>query len=142
MEEDAETGWVRRFNVDGDKLTLTEGTRELLPKAYEAFETCLDRLISDVFDGDNKLRWLLLQYVTLQLLSDTAFCLQRWAIKGGGQDRQHNHQKGIEKWLWRALWDIYIACDINTQESWARFGVGIPQIRLRLSLLEGTASIT
>jgi hypothetical protein len=142
MEEDEDTGWVRRFNIDGDKLTLTEETRELLPKAYGAFETCLDRLISDVLDGDNKLRWLLLQYVTLQLLSDTAFCLQRWAIKGGGQDRQHNHQKGIEKWLWRALWDIYIACDINTQESWARFGVGLPQIRMRKSLLEGTASIT
>jgi hypothetical protein len=116
MEEDEETGWVRRFNIDGDKLTLTEGTRELLPKAYKAFGICLDRLISDVLDGDNKLRWLLLQYVTLQLLSDTAFCLQRWAVKGGGEDRQHNHQKGIEKWLWRALWDIYIACDINTQE--------------------------
>lgn len=141
MEEDEKTGWARRFRLDGDKLALTEATTDLLPKAYDAFETCLDRLISDVLDGDKKLRWLLLQYVTLQLLSDTAFCLQRWAIKGGGQDRQHNHQRDIDKWLWRALWDIYIACDINTMGSWARFGVEAPQMRNRMSLLEGTASI-
>jgi len=141
MEEDEETGWVRRFDVVGDKLALTKQTKELLPKAYDAFQVCLDRLIEEVLDGDKILRWLLLQYVTLQLLSDTAFCLQKWAIKGGGQDREHNHQRGIEKWLWRALWDIHIACDINTQESWARLGVDAPQMRARMSLLEGTASI-
>jgi hypothetical protein len=128
MEEDNETGWVRRFVLDGDKLNLTESTNKLLPKAYEAFETCLDELIDKVLDGDNKLRWLLLQYVTLQLLSDTAFCLQRWTVKGGGRDRSRNHQKGIEKWLWRALWDIYIVFDINTRESWARFRVELPNV--------------
>jgi len=143
MEDDEETGsWVRRFDVVGEKLVLTKATKELLPKAYDAFQVCLDRLIDEVLDGDKTLRFLLLQYVTLQLLSDTAFCLQKWAIKGGGQDRQHNHQRGIEKWLWRALWDIHIACDINTQESWARLGVDAPQMRARMTLLDGTASIS
>eukprot|EP00980_Cylindrotheca_fusiformis_P014000 scaffold3653_cov124-Cylindrotheca_fusiformis.AAC.3 len=142
MEDDDTTGWVRRFDVEGDKLKLTEATKDLLPKAYEAFEKSLDRLILEVLDGDQKLRWLLLQYVTLQLLSDTAFCLQRWAIKGGGEDREHNHQKGIEMWLWRALWDIYIACDINTLESWARFRIEAPHLSARSPLLEGTASIS
>ncbi|CAJ1934530.1 unnamed protein product [Cylindrotheca closterium] len=142
MEEDDETGWVRRFDMVDDKLALSQHTKELLPQAYDAFQVCLDRLIEEVLDGDKGLRWLLLQYVTLQLLSDTAFCLQKWCIKGGGQDREHNHQRGIEKWLWRALWDIHIACDINTQDSWARLGVDAPQLLARTSLLEGTTSIS
>jgi hypothetical protein len=124
--------WVRRFvptcDNDGNlqKLALTEETVDLLPKAYHAFEVALDRIIDEVFDGDDSLRWLLIQYVTLQLLSDTAFCLQRWQIKGGGKDRNMNHNKGIEKWLWRALWDIYVAYDINTRSSWSRFRVVEP----------------
>ncbi|KAL3942637.1 MAG: hypothetical protein SGBAC_003209 [Bacillariaceae sp.] len=141
MEEDEETGWVRRFDVMGDKLALSQETKELLPQAYDAFQICLDRLIDEVLDGDKTLRWLLLQYVTLQLLSDTAFCLQKWCIKGGGQDREHNHQRGIEKWLWRALWDIHIACDINTLESWGRLGVDAPQMQARVTLLDGTHNI-
>ena len=144
MEEDDSGSWVRRFEIDGEKLRLTKETKELIPKAYAAFEKALDRLIEELFDGDRKLRLLLLQYVTLQLLSDTAFCLQKWVIKGGGRDRKDNHQRNIEKWLWRALWDIYIASDINTKESWVRFKVsdpGLQRARFRLSLLEGNMSI-
>jgi hypothetical protein len=124
--------WVRRFvstcDKDGNhqKLELTKETVDLLPKAYHAFEMALDRIIDEVFDGDDSLRWLLIQYVTLQLLSDTAFCLQRWQVKGGGKDRNMNHNKGIEKWLWRALWDIYVAYDINTRSAWSRFRVVEP----------------
>jgi hypothetical protein len=130
MEEDGQGSWVRRFDVQGEKLALTKETTELLPKAYDAFETCLDRIIEELLDGDGDLRWLLIQYVTLQLLSDTAFCLQRWEMKGGGRTRDHNHNKGIEKWLWRALWDVYVAFDINTQDSWARFEVEHPHYLL------------
>jgi hypothetical protein len=86
------------------------------------------------------MRWLLLQYVTLQLLSDTAFCLQRWELKGGGRARDHNHNKGIEKWLWRAIWDVYVAFDINTRESWARFGVEHPHFGKSLPLKDHSYS--
>ena len=133
MEEapgDSDT-WVRRFehNPITGKLRLTPETKILLRQAYSAFETTLDRLIVELFDSDNSLRWLLIQYVTLQLISDASFCLQRWTIKGGGRTRDANHQKGIEKWLWRALWDLYIAFDINTSETWTRLDVRHPSHR-------------
>jgi hypothetical protein len=128
MQEDENKDWIRRFEPtkDGQLLALTKETVDLLPKAYDAFGICLDRMIEELFEGDDSLRWLLLQYVTMQLLSDTAFCLQRWEIKGGGRARSTNHNKGIEKWLWRALWDVYVAYDINTQESWTRMRVEHP----------------
>ena len=126
MEDDGDGSWVRRFDVVGDKLALTKATRDLLPSAYHAFETCLDRIIVELLDGDDSMRWLLLEYITMQLMSDTAFCLQKWQIKGGGRKISDNHQMNQEKWLWRALWDMYVAFDINTAESWCRFGVVHP----------------
>lgn len=130
MEEGEEDNtWVRRFDVRESKLCLTDETMELLPASYDAFEICLNRIVDEVLDGDTHIRWLLLQYVTMQLLSDAAFCLQRWEIKGGGVIRDHNHQKSLEKWLWRAIWDIYVAFDINTQTSWSRFDVVHPHHR-------------
>ena len=101
MEEDSNHNWIRRFEPIGNKLALTQDTIELLPKAKDAFEECLDRLVLEVLDDDDDIRWLLLQYVTLQLMSDTAFCLQRWETKGGGRPRDHNHHKGIEQWVRR-----------------------------------------
>jgi len=138
MEEDGKGSWVRRFIVVEDKLALTKETRTLLPKAYEAFQECLDRTIAELLDGDRHMRWLLLEYVTLQLMSDTAFCLQKWRVKGGGKKRDGNHQINHEKWLWRALWDIYVAFDINTADSWYRLGVEHPHFRdsLRPSTME------
>jgi hypothetical protein len=121
MQENENKEWVHRFVPTGNKLALTEGTRELLDSAYDAFEIALDQIIEDLFDGDHHLRWLLLQYVTLQLLSDAAFCLSRWEVKGGGHKSDDNHNEGLERWLWRAIWDCYVAFDINTTESWARF---------------------
>ena len=123
--------WERRFvhSPLTNKLRLTPETVTLLENAYTAFEITLDRLIDELFDRDHSLRWLLIQYVTLQLLSDASFCLQRWTIKGGGQPRDTNHQKGIEKWLWRALWDVYIAYDINTSEVWTKLDVEHPSNR-------------
>jgi hypothetical protein len=123
--------WVNRFKPDEEngKLRITQDSEELLSKAYNAFEITLDRLIDELFHGDDSLRWLLIQYVTLQLFSDAAFCLERWTIKGGGRARDSNHHKGIEKWLWRALWDMYVAFDINTSETWVRLKVEHPSHR-------------
>ncbi|CAB9512865.1 expressed unknown protein [Seminavis robusta] len=132
MEETSDgTSWVRRFehNPETNKLRLTRDTKTLLHEAYGAFETTLDRLINELFDGDDSLRWLLIQYMTLQLLSDASFCLQRWTTKGGGRTRDANHQTDIEKWLWRALWDMYIAFDLNTSETWTRLYVEHPSHR-------------
>jgi len=130
MEDDGNGSWVRRFDVVGDKLALTKATRKLLPKAYDAFEHCFDRVLIKLLDGDDHMRWLLLEYITMQLMSDTAFCLQKWQIKGGGKkDCTNHHQMFQEKWLWRALWDMYIAFDINTAESWNRFGVVHPHFQ-------------
>lgn len=55
--EDTEDGstWVNRFqesNVDGVMLELTARTKELLPIAYEAYNVALDRLINEIFDGE------------------------------------------------------------------------------------------
>lgn len=129
MEGDGHGSWVNRFKVVGDKLALTAETRNLLPKAYDAFEETLNRIIAELFDNDDHLRWLLLTYVTMQLKSDAAFCIQKWQIKGGGKPRAGNHQKNLEKWLWRALWDIYVAFDINTAQSWCRLGVVHPHFQ-------------
>ena len=58
MEEDEakdDGEWVRRFvPADGDatKLELTKETKDLLPKAYDAFEVALERIIEEVFDED------------------------------------------------------------------------------------------
>lgn len=129
MQEDENGEWVRRFVKVGPKLALTPETKELLIETYNAFEVALDGVITNLFDGDHGLRWLLLQYVTLQLLSDAAFCVQRWEMKGGGHPRHGNHNTGLEKWLWRALWDCYVAFDINTADSWFRFEVEHPHFR-------------
>lgn len=117
--------WVRRFdhNPKTCQLQLTSRTSQLLYLSYSAFERALDRIVNELFNGDDSVRWLLLQYVTLQLISDASFCLQRWTVKGGGRARDSNHQEGLEKWLWRALWDIYVACDINSTSSLHRLKV-------------------
>ena len=87
MEERTDTAggghWVRRFQTNDktQKLCLTKDTSNLLSEAYAGFQLTLDRFIKELFDGDNSMRWLLVQYVTLQLLSDASFCLQKWTIK-------------------------------------------------------------
>lgn len=142
MEEDGKGSWVNRFDIvpveslsdngnsnfderlkEFGRLKLTNETKTLLGKACEAFEKTLDEFISQLFDGEDAVRWLLLKYMTLQLVSDASFCFEKWKIKGGGRSRVNNHQKCIVKWLWRALWDLYVASFINTEESLRRFKV-------------------
>ena len=75
--------WINCFVPDEEngKLRITKETEQKLAHAYKAFEKTLDRLIEELFDGDDSLRWLLLQFVTLQLHSDASFCLQKWTVK-------------------------------------------------------------
>ena len=113
MEEDLTTGsWVLRFLVHDEKLILTNETQTLVPYLDSTFETVLDRLMSELFDNDSSIRQLLIEYVILQLLSDAAFCLGRWEEKGGGHQRNSEASKNLSKWLWRSLWDIYIATHV------------------------------
>eukprot|EP00933_Yihiella_yeosuensis_P036961 TRINITY_DN30811_c0_g1_i1.p1 TRINITY_DN30811_c0_g1~~TRINITY_DN30811_c0_g1_i1.p1 ORF type:complete len:655 (+),score=92.10 TRINITY_DN30811_c0_g1_i1:97-1965(+) len=109
MESADGDGWVNRFEADGKHLRLTEATASLLPIVREAFVISLRRIVSELFNGERAVCELILKYVVLQLLSDAAFCLQRWEMKGGGVKRCSERAQKLEKWLWRALWDVYIA---------------------------------
>jgi hypothetical protein len=139
MEEDEHGDWVVRFVQGSGKLGLTEETKELLLKVHEAFNITMDRLIKELFDGDEEVRLLLLRYVMTQLVSDAAFCIgefqysshyankllfimlpnhilwfaEKWRIKGGGDKERSDHQHFLEKWLWRSLWDLYVCEDIR-----------------------------
>ena len=106
--------WVRRFSVNDNKskLSLTSETKEILTKAYEAFDFVLGRLDDEIFGGEQAVLDLTVRYVVLQLLSDASFCLARWQSKGGGSGREGNHHQHLEKWLWRSLWDLFIASDV------------------------------
>lgn len=87
--------------------------RKILPKVYEAFDFVLCRLDAEIFDGERAVRDLTIRYVVLQLLSDASFCLDRWQSKGGGSSsREGNHHRHLEKWLWRSLWDLFVASDV------------------------------
>lgn len=101
--------WVRRFDVIGGKLCLTHESQRLIPYLEKCFCTVLDRLVRDLFDDDPRVKRLLIKYVVLQLLSDAAFCLGRWEQKGGGVIRKSEKSCHLAGWLWRSLWDIYIA---------------------------------
>jgi hypothetical protein len=113
MEEDLTTGsWVLRFLIHDEKLIPTKETQTLVPYLDHVFEAVLDRLMSELFENDDSIRQLLIEYVILQLLSDAAFCLGRWEEKGGGHQRNSEASKNLSKWLWRSLWDIYIATHV------------------------------
>lgn len=119
MEEDEHGDWVVRFVQDSGKLGLTEETKDMLPRVFHAFNTTTDRLIKELFDGDEEVRLLLLRYVMTQLVSDAAFCIgkfhtqvilsckllvimhrgfsEKWRIKGGGDKERSDHQYFLEK---------------------------------------------
>jgi len=114
MEEDEKGDWVVRFEQDDSgKLRLTKQTLEILPKVMEAFNTTMDRLIKELFGGEEEIRVLLLRYVVTQLISDAAFCIEKWRMKGGGDEHRSDHQDFLQKWLWRALWDVYASEEIR-----------------------------
>lgn len=112
------SGWVNRFDPSGSRLALTPRTEEALAQAEAAFQMTLGCLIREVFDCDMEVTEMLIKYVILQLLSDAAFCLEKWQVKGGGSERGDGRAAGLEKWLWRVLWDLYVAGHIAGKD-WA-----------------------
>jgi hypothetical protein len=134
MEDDPTSGsdcWINRFALvdevgpeheerkDGNenggerkKLTLNPSTRRMIPYIYGAFTDTTDYFIQHVFAGETRMRGLLVRYVVLQLLSDASFCLGKWQKKGGGC--RIRERSGLEKWLWRGLWDLYIASHVSS----------------------------
>lgn len=115
MEDSDDGDWVCRFVEEDDgKLTLTPETVAAIPKMHETFEYALNRFIHEVFEENEDVKGVLLNYVVLQLLSDAAFCLERWESKGGGEKKYYTCGRGeqLHKWLWRCLWDLYIANDV------------------------------
>ena len=111
MEEDEEGNWIVRFEQDETgKLRPTEETMDILPKVMFAFNTAMDRLIEEFFADEKEIRVLLLRYVVTQLLSDAAFCIEKWRIKGGGDVLRSSHQYNLEKWLWRGEYFVKSKC--------------------------------
>jgi len=115
MEEDETGDWVVRFEQDGSsgRLRPTERTVELQADAIRAFNVTVDRIVAELFDGADGVRILLLRYVVTQLVSDAAFCIEKWRLKGGGDELRSDHQDNLEKWLWRALWDVYVSEELR-----------------------------
>jgi hypothetical protein len=121
MESDCGTSWKQRFHVvdrrdDGnERLALTDETKEKISYLRDVFTITLDRIMEEIFLNNPRIRSLMTKYVVLQLLSDAAFCLQRWEAKGGGEPRLGERVNDpLEKWLWRSLWDLYIASYVHT----------------------------
>ena len=117
MEEESLRGssansWVNRFEpvafADGVKLKLTDETKEKLAWATTAFTETLKQLVNELFCAQKQTCELLVRYTVLQLLSDAGFCVQIWQTKGGG-NKDRWRPPSLEKWLWRALWDIWVA---------------------------------
>ena len=115
MEEDDEGNWVVRFEQDEEsgKLRLTEQTKEVMHIVMGAFNVTMDRIVKELFGGEENVRVLLLRYVVTQLISDAAFCVEKWRTKGGGDEERSEHQYFLEKWLWRALWDVYVSEEVR-----------------------------
>ena len=113
--------WKNRFDIvhdpddNIDRLSLTSETKDRIPYLVDDFNATVDYIIKNVFCDDTSVRQLMLKYVVMQLLSDASFCLQRWESKGGGSERFGERSKDpLEKWLWRTLWDCYIASFVHT----------------------------
>ena len=113
--------WKNRFDVvhgpddNIERLSVTLETKEKIPYLVDVFNTTVEYFIKNVFYDDDSVRKLMLRYVVMQLLSDASFCLQRWEAKGGGAERFGERSKEpLEKWLWRTIWDCYIASFVHS----------------------------
>lgn len=126
MQETGDGSWVNRFEP-GDRLCLTLETTQLLRKAHEAFRETLRRFIVEVFEGDAVVCQLLVRYTILQLVSDAAFCLDKWEIKGGGVEGAR--KRPLEKWLWRALWDLYVSSYVDSVDWSQEVGCAVKRTR-------------
>lgn len=118
MEEtndDAPT-WVNRFVVEDDQVALTKESQDALPYIHSVYQNVVNHFTTKVFNGEERIKKLLASYVMLQLVSDAAFCIERWVEKGGGEEKQGTPQvqhKFMDKWLWRSMWDLYVAFEVR-----------------------------
>lgn len=118
MEDDGSGSWVRRFDLVQRNgfppiLKLTEETKHKVSIAYESYQFAIFRFVSNLFHQNQQAATLMTRYTVLQLVSDAGFCLQRWQSKGGGNARfGYNAKQDLSKWLWRSIWDLYIASEV------------------------------
>ena len=118
MEDNGNGKWVRRFEVvhrggSPPMLKLTRETERKISIAYESYEFAIDHFVKELFHENPQAAALMARYTVLQLVSDAGFCLQRWQSKGGGNPRfGYNARQDLSKWLWRSIWDLYIASEV------------------------------
>ena len=118
MEDDGNGSWVRRFDVvqrNGAPplLKLTRETERKVAIAYDSYQYAIDHFVRELFHDNRKAASLMARYTVFQLVSDAGFCLQRWQSKGGGSARfGYNARQDLSKWLWRSMWDLYIASEV------------------------------
>lgn len=105
------TGWVHRFHIAEDgRLQLNDGMHEKIEYMFQVYEEAANAFVEKLFQGEDLVRRLLASYAVLQLLSDAGFCINRWEEKGGGAKHEERPSFAFShKWLWRSIWDIYIA---------------------------------
>ena len=118
MEDNGEGSWVHRFemiqqNGFRPKLKLTKDTEWKVSVAYDGYKYAIEHFVNHLFQQNVKAAALMVRYTVLQLVSDAGFCLQRWQSKGGGRERfGYNAEQDLSKWLWRSIWDLYIASEV------------------------------
>ena len=94
-------------------LKVTRETESKIAVAYESYQYALDHFVKDLFHQNPKAGALMARYTVLQLVSDAGLCLQRWQSKGGGIARfGYTAKQDLSKWLWRSVWDLYIASEV------------------------------
>ena len=118
MEDDGKGSWVHRFetvhrNGFPPKLKLTRDTESKLSVAYDGYIFAIKHFVNNLFHENAQAANLMVRYTVLQLISDAGFCLQRWQSKGGGFERfGYSSRQDLSKWLWRCIWDLYIASEV------------------------------
>lgn len=118
MEDDGKGSWVHRFEAVHQsnappKLKLTPDTERKISNANVCYQFAVQHFVNNLFHHNTQAAALLVRYTVLQLLSDAGFCLQRWQSKGGGNARfGYNARQDLSKWLWRSIWDLYIASEV------------------------------
>lgn len=117
MEDNGKGDWVQRFECVRSsgrppRVCLTRVTKVKIASAYEGFRYAVDFFVDRLFHQDAKAAELMVRYSVLQLVSDAAFCLNRWQMKGGGKEHFGSNPRPGSKWLWRAIWDIYISSEV------------------------------
>lgn len=132
MEDNQRQGWVHRFETVTQEgcpplLKLTQDTERKIIFAQDSYKSAVDSFVRDLFHNNKQATALMVRYTVLQLVSDAGFCLQRWHSKGGGRQRfGYNARKDLSKWLWRSLWDLYIASKVCHRFSGATDHCSVP----------------